>query len=100
GLVPASHRVTHMRLVVDRQVLGSGGVDVGELFLAQLLAVFGVQLGHGPPPRFARALDMPYAVARPILVPLTVERPFHIVLRLVRTSVRFPARTSLEQILE
>jgi len=31
---------------------------------------------------------------------LTVERPFHIVLGLLRTSVRFPARTSLEQILE
>jgi DEAD/DEAH box helicase domain-containing protein len=31
---------------------------------------------------------------------LTVERAFHIVLGLVRTSVRFPARTSLEQILE
>ncbi len=31
---------------------------------------------------------------------MTFERPFHIVVGLVRTSVRFPARTSLEQILD
>src|SRR5205809_2179681 len=82
-------------------MLAARRVDVGELVLLQLLAVLGVQLGHVATSGVgALHRTCPDRMPLPIPVPLTVEQPFHIVLGLMRTSVRFPARTSLAQILE
>src|SRR5205814_6722767 len=47
GLVPAGHRVSDMRFVVQRKVALAFRVDVRERALAKPFAVCGVELSHG-----------------------------------------------------